>query len=60
VITMNAKYQQTQVVTNTATGTYQSVLTIDKSVSDIFGRYSCTVGNARGTSVAIDATGEHL
>ena len=62
MITINAKYHQTQVVTDTTAGTYQSVLTIDKSVSDIFGRYmySCTVGNTRGTSAAIDATGEHL
>jgi len=57
VITLNATYQQTQVVTDPVTGTYQTVLTIDQSVTDIFGTYSCTVGNTRGTS---NATGEDL
>jgi len=58
VITINETYQQTQVVTNTATGTYQTVLTIGQSVSDISGLYSCTVSNTRGTSSAITTTGE--
>jgi len=55
MLNTNATYQQTQVVTNTTTGTYQTVLTIAQSVSDIFGAYSCTVENIRGTS---SATGE--
>jgi len=58
VITINETYQQTQVVTNTTTGTYQTVLTIGQSVSDISGIYSCTVNNTRGTSSAINTTGE--
>jgi len=57
VITINATYQQTQVVTSTTTGTYQTVLTIAQSVTDIFGTYNCTVMNTRGTSAAIDTTG---
>jgi len=49
------------VVTNTTTGTYETVLNITQSVSNIFGRYSCTVENIRGTtSAAFNATGEHL
>jgi len=42
------------------TGTYQTVLTIDQSVTDIFGTYSCTVGNTRGTSAAIETAGNDL
>ena len=57
MITLNATYQQTQVVTDPVTGTYQTVLTIDQSVTDIFGTYSCSVGNTRGTSAAINKTG---
>ena len=53
-------YQQTQVVTDTATGTYQTVLTIAQSVTDVFGTYSCTVGNTRGISAAIETTGKDL
>ena len=56
VITINATYQQTQVVTNSSTGTYETVLTIAQSVTDVSGRYSCTVRNSRGTS-AIEGTG---
>ena len=60
MITLNATYQQTQVVTDPVTGTYQTVLTIDQSVTDVSGTYSCTVGNTRGTSAAIETTGENL
>jgi len=56
VITINAAYQQTKVVTNAVEGMYQTVLTIDQSVTDINGRYSCTVGNTRGTSAAVETT----
>ena len=44
---------------NTATGTYQTVLTIAQSVTDVFGTYSCTVQNIRGTSAAFGATGDN-
>ena len=52
VITLNGTYQQTQIVTNTTTSTYQTVLTINSSVnqSDIEGMYNCTVENIRGGS----------
>ena len=60
VISLNATYQQTQVVTDPVTGTYQTVLAIDHSVTDIFGTYSCTVGNTRGTSAAIETTRKDL
>ena len=50
MITLNATYQQTKTVVDTVMGTYQTVLTIDSSVSqsDIVGTYNCTVENARG------------
>ena len=56
VITINSTYQQTQVVTSTTAGTYKTVLSIAQSITDIFGTYSCTVGNTRGTSAAVETT----
>ena len=52
VITLNTTYQQTKRVVDPVAGTYQTVLTIDPSVSpsDIVGSYNCTVENARGRS----------
>ena len=52
VIILNATYQQTKKVVDSVEGTYQTVLTIDPSVSpsDIFGTYNCTVENAQGKS----------
>jgi len=56
-ITINGTtYQQTQVVADPVTGTYQTVLTIGPNENDTSGIYSCTVGNTRGTSAAIEAT----
>ena len=52
VITLNATHQQTKRVVDPVAGTYQTVLTIDPSVSqdDIVGTYSCTVENISGGS----------
>ena len=52
MITLNATHQQTKRVVDPIVSTYQTVLTIDPSVSqsDIPGLYSCTVENARGNS----------
>ena len=52
VITLNATHQQTKRVVDPVMSTYQTVLTIDPSVSpsDIVGSYNCTVENARGRS----------
>ena len=58
IITINSAYQQTQVVTNATTGDYQTVLTTDHNVYDVTDAYSCTVGNTRGTSAAIEITGD--
>ena len=63
VITLNATHQQTKRIIDNSTSTYQTVLTIDLSVSqsDIPGIYSCTVENARGRSsraVVIPGNGE--
>jgi len=58
VITINATYQQTQVVTDPVTGTYETVLMIAQSVTNAFGTYSCTVRNTRGRSAAIETTGK--
>ena len=62
IISISAAYQQTQVVTDATTGTYETVLTIAQSVTDIIGTYSCIVGNTRGTSAAIEMSlvGESL
>ena len=52
VITLNDTHQLTKRVVDTVDGTYQTVLTINSSVSqsDIVGTYKCTVENARGES----------
>ena len=54
VITLNTTHQQTKKVVDPVMGTYQTVLTIDSSVSqsDILGTYNCTVENVRGGSSA--------
>ena len=60
VITLNATYQQTKRLTDNSTSTYQTVLTIDPSVSqsDILGTYNCTVENARGRSSRMAVIGK--
>ena len=60
IIAINAMYQQTQVVTNTMTGTYETVLTNANSVTDVFDIYNCTIENVRGTSSVIAVTGEDV
>ena len=52
MITLNATHQQTKRVVDAVNGIYQTVLTINSSVSqsDIVGTYNCTVENARGES----------
>ena len=52
MITPNATHQQTKRLVDPVNGTYQTVLTIDPSVSqdDIVGTYNCTVENDRGGS----------
>ena len=57
VMTLNTTHQQTQIVTNTTTSTYQTVLTIDPSVG-IVGTYNCTVENVRGSSSVTVVVGE--
>ena len=53
MITLNATYQQSKRVVNPGNGTYETVLTINSSVSqsDIVGTYNCTVENIRGESL---------
>ena len=60
VMTLNATYQQTMRVIDPVTSTYQTVLSIDPSVSpsDIVGTYSCAVQNARGTSSRMAVVGK--
>ena len=54
VITLNATHQQTKRVVDAVLGIYQTVLTIDPSVSQsgIVGMYICTVENNRGSDSA--------
>ena len=48
-IVINQSYEQTQIVTDTTSGTYKNVLTIALSVA-IGSTYSCSVENTRGSS----------
>ena len=50
VIAINDTYQQTKKLVDPVNGTYQTVLTIDPSVGQIVGTYTCTVENIRGES----------
>ena len=52
MITLKAACLQTKKVIDPVNGTYQTMLTIDPSVSqdDIVGTYNCTVKNDRGES----------
>ena len=52
MITLNDTHQQTRRLVDAVNGTYQTLLTINSSVSqrDIVGTYNCTVENARGGS----------
>ena len=52
MITLSATHQQTKRVVDPVNSIYQTVLTIDPSVSwsSIVGTYNCTVLNARGQS----------
>ena len=52
MLTPNATHQQTKRLVDPVNGTYQTVLTINSSVSqdDIVGTYTCTVENVRGES----------
>ena len=50
MITLNSTHQQTKRLVDAVNGTYQTVLTIDPSVGQIVGTYSCTVENVRGES----------
>ena len=60
MISLNTTHQQTKSLVDPVAGTYQTVLTIDLSVSqsDILGTYSCTVENARGRSSRMVVVGE--
>ena len=49
-ITLNDTYQQTKRLVDPVMSTYQTVLTIDPTVCQIEGTYSCTVQNVRGES----------
>ena len=52
MITVSDTYQQTKRLVDPVNGTYQTVLTINSSVSqsDIMGTYNCMVENDRGES----------
>ena len=50
ILPNNATFQQTQLVTQTQTATYQNTLVIDNAVTERDGVYTCSVTNARGYS----------
>ena len=53
----NEMYQQTQVVTQTQTATYQNTLMINSAVTDRDGVYTCSVTNARGYDNGVTGVG---
>ena len=57
VLPNNAMYQQTQMVTQTQTATYQNMLAIDSAVTDRDGVYTCSVTNARGYDSGVTGVG---
>ena len=60
MISLNATYTQSQVVTNGTSGRYNTVLNITADPAGIVGTYACTVSNFRGSSVtrSISVKGE--
>ena len=50
MITLNDTHQQTKSVVDPVDGTYQTLLTINRSVRWIVGTYRCTVKNGGGSS----------
>ena len=51
VITVDGDvYKTTQTVTDRVSSTYENVLAIDDDYANVFGTYSCTVGNSIGKS----------
>ena len=60
VLPNNAMYQQTQMVTQTQTATYQNTLVIDSAVVDRDGVYTCSVTNARGYDSGVTGVGGKL
>ena len=57
VLPDNDMYQQTQVVTQTQTATYQNTLVINSAVTDCDGVYTCSVTNARGYDSGVTGIG---
>ena len=56
MISLNATYTQSQVVTNATLGRYNTVLRIAAEPAGIVGTYACTVSNFRGSSVTRSIT----
>lgn len=55
-IDLNQDYEQTQIVTDTMSGTYQNMLTIAPFVT-IGKMYGCSVGNDKGASNTANVSG---
>ena len=47
-------YQTSQIITDTATATYQNTLTLVAKSASLSGTYTCSVGNTRG--ITMDST----
>ena len=60
ILPNSAMYQQTQLVTQTQTATYQNTLVIDSAVADRDGVYTCSVTNARGYDNGVTGMGSKL
>ena len=57
-IVLNQSYEQTQMITDTMSGTYQNVLTIALSVA-LGSTYSCSVESIRGSSNTRNVSGNN-
>jgi hypothetical protein len=59
IILNETTYQQSQVITNTDTATYQNRLRIVTKLASLSGNYVCSVGNSKGeTKATIEISGE--
>ncbi len=58
--TVSTGYTLTQTVSNTATATYENVLTAS-NIADLVGNFTCTVSNIRGNNTgSIAISGEYI
>ena len=50
----NTSYQSSQMLMNRITSAYNNTLTINATIEDVMGEYSCTVTNSLGSSAKLN------